>query len=135
MIETLLNEIARYVALAIQAIAVLVVAIGTLRAVLDMTRVALASGGREEQRKVWVHYARWLVAGLTFQLAADVVGTSFSPTWDEVGKLAAVAGIRTVMSFFLDREMEDVGRLRQASAPRAMPADDSRVASRREGAR
>ena len=123
--EILFQEIARSVALAIQAIAVLVVAIGTLRAVVDMVRVALASGGREEQRKVWVHYARWLVAGLTFQLAADVVSTSFSPTWDEVGKLAAVAGIRTVMSFFLDREMEDVGRLRQASALRAVHAEGS----------
>jgi len=123
--EILFQEIARFVALAIQAIAVLVVAIGTLRAVVDMVRVALASGGREEQRKVWVHYARWLVAGLTFQLAADVVSTSFSPTWDEVGKLAAVAGIRTVMSFFLDREMEDVGRLRQARALPAVHAEGS----------
>ena len=123
--EMMFQEIARFVALAIQAIAVLVVAIGSLRAVVDMVRVALASGGREEQRKVWVHYARWLVAGLTFQLAADVVSTSFSPTWDEVGKLAAVAGIRTVMSFFLDREIEDVGKLRRASALRAIGVEGS----------
>jgi uncharacterized membrane protein len=86
--ETLLHEIARHVAIAIQAVAVLVVAIGTVRAVVDLARVALAAGGCEEQRKAWVHYARWLVAGLTFQLAADIVSTSVSPTWDEMGRLA-----------------------------------------------
>lgn len=61
---------------------------------------------------MWLGYARWLVAGLTFQLAADIVSTSFAPTWDDVGRLAAVAAIRTFLSYFLDREMESTGRLR-----------------------
>ena len=50
--------------------------------------------------------ARWLVAALTFQLGADIVATSFAPTWDELGRLAFVAAIRTFLSVFLDREIE-----------------------------
>jgi uncharacterized membrane protein len=40
-------------------------------------------------------------------MAADVVNTSFEPTWDELGRLATIAAIRTFLSFFLDREVED----------------------------
>jgi uncharacterized membrane protein len=123
--ESLLQQVSHYVALAIQAVAVLVVALGTVQAVVGMTRVTLAGSGREAQRTVWVHYARWLVAALTFQLAGDVVGTSFSPTWDEVGKLAAVAAIRTVMSFFLDREIEEANRLRLEGTGGATGAEGS----------
>lgn len=104
--ESILHEIAHYVALAIETIAIAVIAIGALQAVIGVARVGMHSGdATKEQRDVWMKFARWLVAGLTFQLAADVVNTSFSPTWDEIGHLAAVAVIRTFLSYFLDREM------------------------------
>ena len=61
-------------------------------------------------RAVWLDYARWLVAALTFQLAADIVATSFAPTWDDVGRLAVVAAIRTFLSYFLEREMAGADR-------------------------
>jgi uncharacterized membrane protein len=121
--EWLLHEGSRYVALAIQAIAILVVAIGSAKAVIDGFRVTLAPhAGNAEMRAVWLDYARMLVAGLTFQLAADIVGTSFAPTWDEVGRLAAVAAIRTFLSYFLDREMENARRVQQLRAAPDMRA-------------
>jgi uncharacterized membrane protein len=46
------------------------------------------------------------VAALTFQLGADIVATSYAPTWEELARLALVAAIRTFLSFFLDREIE-----------------------------
>ena len=56
---------------------------------------------------------------LTFQLAADVVNTSFAPTSDELGHLAAIAAIRTFLGYFLDREMDDTsGRQKRARDPR-----------------
>lgn len=104
--ESVLHEVAHYIALAIETIAIAVIAIGALQAVIGLVRVGMHSGSAtREQRAVWMKFARWLVAGLTFQLAADVVNTSFSPTWDEIGHLAAVAVIRTFLSYFLDREM------------------------------
>ncbi len=106
--EALLHEIAHNVALAIEAIAIGIIAFGALEAVIGIVRVGLRSATtNDDRRAVWLTFARWLVAGLTFQLAADVVNTSFAPTWDEIGHLAAVAAIRTFLSFFLDREVED----------------------------
>jgi uncharacterized membrane protein len=71
---------------------------------------------RSEFQEIWLNHARWLVAGLTFLLAADIVETAFSPTWNELGRLAAVAAIRTFLSYFLDREMEYAERPVRRSA-------------------
>jgi Protein of unknown function (DUF1622) len=43
--------------------------------------------------------------------AADLISTSFCPNWDEVGRLEAIAAIRTFLSYFLDREVESTSRL------------------------
>ena len=113
--ESLLQALAGAVALALQAVAVIVVAIGSARAVVGIARTAFrVHPGAADQRAEWLDYARWLVAALTFQLGADIVATSTAPTWDELGRLAVVAVVRTFLSYFLDREMEHAARLRGA---------------------
>src|SRR5271163_2136344 len=110
--EALLHVIGHYVALGIEAIAIAVIAIGAVEAVFGIVRIALhADTTNQDRRAVWLMFARWLVAGLTFQLAADIVNTSFEPTWDELGRLAAIAAIRTFLSFFLDREVGETRSL------------------------
>jgi len=116
--EATLHEMARYVALVIEAIAIAVIAFGALEAVVGIVRVGKASAtSNDDRRAVWLAFARWLVAGLTFQLAADLVNTSFAPTWDEIGHLAAIAAIRTFLSYFLDREIEDTRERQRERAP------------------
>jgi uncharacterized membrane protein len=120
--ETALHEFAHYVALSVEAIAIAVIAIGAIEAVIGIARVSLRSGAsNQERRAVWLTFARWLVAGLTFQLAADVVGTSFAPTWDELGRLAVIAAIRTFLSFFLDRELDETRSVQYVRAAGRIP--------------
>jgi uncharacterized membrane protein len=59
-------------------------------------------------RLAWLRYARWLVAGLTFQLAADIIETSTTTSWDTLGRLGAIAVIRTFLNYFLERDVIDV---------------------------
>jgi uncharacterized membrane protein len=61
-----------------------------------------------EKRDVWLRYARWLVAGLTFQLAADIIETSITTSWDAVARVAAIAVIRTFLNFFLEGDLTEV---------------------------
>ncbi len=106
--EAALHEIAHFIALAIEAIAIAIIAWGALEALISIVRLGIGSGATDQARRaIWLDFARWLVAGLTFQLAADVVNTSFAPTWDELGHLAAIAVIRTFLSYFLDRELRE----------------------------
>jgi uncharacterized membrane protein len=123
--EAILHAAANQITLALQAIAIVLVAIGSVRALAGIARsVLLSPRGAAAPRDVWLDYARWLVAALTFQLGADIVATSIAPTWEDLGRLAAVAAIRTFLSYFLDREMERAAGPRPASradAPAAAP--------------
>ncbi|WP_167757730.1 DUF1622 domain-containing protein [Deinococcus fonticola] len=49
---------------------------------------------------------RWLAISLEFLLAADILLTAIAPTWDDIGKLGAIAFIRTALNYFLQREIE-----------------------------
>ncbi len=68
----------------------------------------LSSPTGHERRDIWLRYARWLVAGLTFQLAADIIETSITNDWQAIGRIAAIALIRTFLNYFLDRDLEEM---------------------------
>ena len=44
---------------------------------------------------------------LEFQLAADILRTSVAPSWPQIGKLGAVAVIRTGLNYFLGCEIRE----------------------------
>jgi len=94
-------------ALALEAIAILVIVGGAGEALLRTISVLRGDGG-VTRRGVWLHFARWLLLGLEFALAADIVRTAVSPTWDDLGQLAVIAGIRTFLNFFLERDIHDI---------------------------
>jgi len=94
----------------IDALALAVILIGTAEAVVLGVRAVISSPTGQERRDVWLRYARWLVAALTFQLAADIIETSLTTSWDAVGRIAAVAVIRTFLNYFLERDLEEIRR-------------------------
>jgi uncharacterized membrane protein len=102
-----MTTIAFNVVAIIQIMALLVVAFGTIQAFIQCVRAMFRpSAAGHNFHSGYVQYARWLIVGLTFQLAADIIQTSFAPTWDEIGQLAAIAAIRAFVNFFLERDME-----------------------------
>jgi uncharacterized membrane protein len=48
----------------------------------------------------------WLALALEFQLAADILSTTISPSLEALGKLAIIAVIRTFLNYFLTKELE-----------------------------
>ena len=92
----------------IDALALVIVAIGTLEAFVGGLFIMLGKPTGHERRDVWLRYARWLVAGLTFQLAADIIETSITTGWDAVGRIAAIAVIRPFLNYFLERDLNEV---------------------------
>jgi uncharacterized membrane protein len=46
-----------------------------------------------------------LALALEFQLGADILSTAIAPSWEQIGKLGAIAVIRTALNFFLSKEM------------------------------
>jgi uncharacterized membrane protein len=90
----------------IDAIALLAILVGTVEVLLKVVRAVFKPLGDQLARQAWMRYARWLVAGLTFQLAADIIETSISTSWQTIGRVAAIAVIRTFLNYFLERDVE-----------------------------
>ncbi len=106
--EELLISATRYSVLFIDAMALIVIVIGSVQVAIAGIGALLTSRGGRDGREVWLRYGRWLVAGLTFQLAADIIETSIAPDWQDIGKLAAIAAIRTFLNFFLERDLAEM---------------------------
>ncbi|MDG4790320.1 DUF1622 domain-containing protein [Micromonospora sp. WMMD1102] len=62
---------------------------------------------------------RFLTLGLEFQLAADILRTAVSPSFGQLGRLAAIATIRTALNYFLGREIRQ--EQRQLGTPAEPP--------------
>ena len=58
-----------------------------------------------EGRQIWLRFATWILLGLEFALAADILRTAVAPTWDDISKLAVIATIRTMLNYFLAKDI------------------------------
>ena len=97
---------ASFLKLIAEGVSALLIAIGLVAAVWSLVKPLVGSAELNFTRTRLV-FARYLVLALEFQLAADIVATAVAPTWEAIGKLAAVAVIRTVLNYFLVREMKE----------------------------
>lgn len=106
MEETFRNA-ASYVALLLESLVVLTVAAGAIEALYRTVLAGIAPGSTDwSRRAVWLRFAGWILLSLEFALGADIVRTAIAPSWDDIGKLGAIAGIRTFLGFFLGRDLE-----------------------------
>lgn len=112
--EFFLHNAAVNVALALESISILVIALGGAEAVYRVFWPLMHRQVKDGLRRAaWLSLARWLVLGLEFMLAADIVRTVIEPTWQELGQLGATALIRTFLNFFLERDLEAAEHARE----------------------
>lgn len=112
------------------AVAVIEAAFRTAALVLGGLRLAKAETSHEAKEEIRLRLGRWLALALEFELGADILRTAVAPTWSEIGQLAAIATVRTVLNFFLQQEI-DRAAVRRGAASAADTADPR--ASRGDG--
>jgi len=121
-LEDVLRQVSNYTALAVEAIAVLLIACGAAQAFLitiaHVWRGVAPAGWRHD---VFVRFGVWLLLGLQFALAADIVRSVIAPSWNDIGKLGAIAVIRTFLNYFLEKDIEgaEVAPTHKRSTPQA----------------
>ena len=111
--EEIFKTVAGYVALAVEAAAVLLIAIGAAEALAHVLTKEFRQHSPGVRRSAWIRFAVWLVLGLEFELGADVIRTAISPTWSDIGQLGAIATIRTVLNYFLEKDVEKYNEARK----------------------
>jgi uncharacterized membrane protein len=103
-----IDQVAELVALGIDVVMVIIVAIGSARAVFALVNCLLQGKGLAPGiREIWLHYAAWILLALEFALAADLIDTVIAPSWEDIGQLGAIAAIRIALGYFLGRDIEE----------------------------
>ena len=114
MLHEFLAGLTEQVVPIIDLVALIFIVFGVVEACANIIKVRFVQYNESRAvRAVWMQLSRWLVAGLTFQLAADIIETSIAPSWEEIGQLGAIAVIRTFLDFFLGRDQREVRELQQ----------------------
>ena len=110
--EALIKDWTGYLVLAVEAVAGLIIALAALQAVAQIFVLFFRSSTGErvtqedQAEKIRLRFARWLALALEFELGADVLRTAIAPTWSDIGQLAAIAAIRTLLNYFLQQEID-----------------------------
>ena len=94
-----------YLRMTIEAIGAAIVGLGALTTAF---RFILSFFGLKEytNSEIRLYLGRYLVLGLEFQVGADILSTAVAPTISDVELLAAIVVIRTVLNYFLSKELE-----------------------------
>jgi uncharacterized membrane protein len=111
-------QLASSVALGLELLSVLLIGWGALMALSSLARRSLRTTPDVRSESVFLTLGRYVLLGLEFTLAADVVRTAIAPSWDDIGKLGAIAVIRTFLNFFLERDI-DLAKSQEQEAARA----------------
>lgn len=104
--EVVLVALAHGTSMLLEALSVLTV----LGGLLAISRDALPRLGRSlplrPSNRARLTFGSWLALALEFQLGADIVATTVSPSPSHLIQLGVVALIRTFLNLFLSREIE-----------------------------
>ncbi len=123
----LFDEQAKYiiqtVARGVEFAAAVIIALAAVEATIKALIIFLhRNSPANAKNEVRMTLGRWLAVALEFELAADILNTAVTPTWNDIEKLAAIAALRTALNYFLDRDI----RAESAPAQRAAEQDLNR---------
>ncbi len=103
-VEEIFISIASGLKLVADISSVFLIGVGLVVAFYFLIR-ALISRKKSQYRKLRLTLGHFLVVALELRLAADIIETAIAPSWEQIGQLAAIALIRTFLSYFLNKEI------------------------------
>jgi uncharacterized membrane protein len=116
--EEVVGQFATYAALAIEAVAAVLIAYASAEALAKVLGHLLSGTAPVGwRREIFVRFGVWLLLGLQFALAADIVDSLIAPTWEALGHLAAIAAIRTFLNYFLEKDLDEAAEASAKSGP------------------
>jgi uncharacterized membrane protein len=109
-----MREIVRYasgwVVTVFHILAILVISVGIIKAMLIYFKDAmLGLKTREAIKESRMELGHSFSLALGFLIGASIVNTTVAPTWNDIGQLAAIIAIRTILNYFLLREIAVLG--------------------------
>ena len=114
--EPAINAAVQWLRLAVEAVGASVIGIGVSLAIYQ-----LISHFRDEQstnfNRVRLTLGKYLALALEFQVGADILSTAIAPSYEQIGKLGAIVIIRTLLNYFLTKELQNERRRDDQTVP------------------
>ena len=104
--ELIAKTITIYISHGLEIIAAAVIAAALIKLIIEYFQLVIKAKSGLSAMEARVQFGSAVAVSLELLLGADVLATAVAPTWDEIGKLAAIATIRTVLNFFLEKELK-----------------------------
>lgn len=104
--EKIAKEITNIVSHAVEILAAIIIGIAVLYVLYSYLSSFYPRSGKGSKESIRINFGSSVAVALELLLGADVLATAVAPSWDDIGKLAAIATIRTVLNFFLEKELK-----------------------------
>lgn len=106
-----------YLSRGVEFAAALIIGIAAVEATIKSIRIFFRRDATSaEKNEIRLTLGRWLAVALEFELAADILNTAVTPSWNDIEKLAAIAALRTALNYFLEREIQQEAKPEQRRA-------------------
>ena len=104
--EELAKEVTAVISHTVEVVAAVIIGIAVIKTIVGY--VANFAGKRFQTSKetLRVRFGSSVAVSLELLLGADVLSTAVAPSWDDIGKLAAIAVLRTALNYFLEKELK-----------------------------
>jgi uncharacterized membrane protein len=107
--EEIAKTITIYVSHTLEIISAAVIGFALIKLIVTYFSSFSAKRNMLSAEEARVKFGSSVAMALELLLGADVLATAVAPSWDDIGKLAAIATIRTILNYFLERELKHMG--------------------------
>jgi len=105
-----MEEVAKQVTInisrAVEILAAVIIGTAVIKTLFNYFSLLKPSAFKITKEETRVQFGSSVAVSLELLLGADVLATAVAPSWDDIGKLAAIAVIRTALNYFLERELK-----------------------------
>lgn len=112
-------DILKDISFIIGLISFAIMAYGALLAIVNLIRTEISRfSGKFNIERVSVtrrNFGNYLLLGLEFLIAADIIQTIVTPTLEELAILGGIVVVRILLNYFLYKEIENVKLLKSKS--------------------
>jgi uncharacterized membrane protein len=99
--------VTKHLSSTVEVLAAFVIGVALVKFLYKYLRHLFTPNDGITNQTIRIHFGSALTVALELLLAADILATAIAPTWDDIGKLASIAVLRTALNYFLERELKN----------------------------
>ena len=106
--EEIAKQITINVSHAVEILAAIIIGVAVIKTLFNYFSLLKSSVTKITKEEIRVHFGSSVAVSLELLLGADVLATAVALSWNDIGKLAAIAVLRTALNYFLERELRQM---------------------------